>query len=145
MILLSGLVHSIFCTANYYQLQCKTTTYRTRLHYLVRVDDQVRARKLTLPYAAQANSPHIQTILTSLFQAHSEDRRAQELAFDVEVGDSELNNPYDKIVKHKLEHIFQLRGAVDFSPPLLMPSTDLYDEKARRPVRMLNRLGTPVQ
>lgn len=80
-----------------------------------------------------------------MFHARSDDKRAQDLAFDVELEDSELNNPYDSIVKRKLEHLFQLRGAVDFSPPLLMPSSDLYDEKSRRPVRLLNRQGVPVQ
>jgi hypothetical protein len=115
------------------------------LALLGKCGDNSTWRELRSPSVAQPNSPHIQTVLTSLFQATGNDRRAQELAFDVEAGDSELNNPYDKIVKHKLEQIFHLRGAVDFSPPLLMPSSDLYDGKARRPVRLLNRHGTPVQ
>lgn len=96
-------------------------------------------------HAAQPNSPHIQTILNSLFQVGGAVRNRQDLAFDTEVDESELNNPYDTIVRRKLEHIFHLRGAVDFSPPLLMPSSEIYDEKSRRPVRLLNRQGIPVQ
>lgn len=102
------------------------------------------AAVLTLE-AAQPNSQHIQTILSTLFTTRSEDKRGQDLAFDIDLEETELNNPYDTIVKRKLEAIFALRGAVDFSPPLLMPSSDLYDEKSRRPVRLLTRQGVPVQ
>lgn len=101
--------------------------------------------KRVMESVAQANSPHIQTILNILFQTSAEERRAQDLAFDVEMEESELNSPYDSVVKQKLERIFSLRGAVDFSPPLLMPASDLYDDKSRKPVRLLNRQGTPVQ
>lgn len=94
---------------------------------------------------AQPNSQHIQTILSSLFTSRPEDKRAQDIAFDVDLEETELNNPYDAIVKRKLEAAFTLRGAVDFSPPLLMPASDLYDEKSRRPVRLLTRQGIPVQ
>jgi hypothetical protein len=95
--------------------------------------------------SAQANSPHIQTILNILFHSPAEERRTQDLGFDIEIEESELNNPYDSVVKQKLERLFSLRGAVDFTPPLLMPASDIYDEKTRKPVRLLNRQGTPVQ
>lgn len=94
---------------------------------------------------AQPNSPHIQTVLNILFHTTKDDRRAQDLAFDTDIEESELNNPYDAAVKQKLERIFTTRGAVDFSPPLLVPASDLYDDKTRKPVKLLNRHGVPVQ
>lgn len=99
----------------------------------------------TLALLAKPNSPHINSLLQTLFQTSRDVKRPEYLAYDAEADDTELNNPHASRVRRRLEAIFSLRGAVEFHTPLLMPASELYDDKTRKAVRLLNRQGLTVQ
>lgn len=99
----------------------------------------------TLALLAKPNSPHINSLLQTLFQTSRDVKRPEYLAYDAETDDTELNNPHASRIRRRLEAIFSLHGAVEFQTPLLMPASEIYDEKTRKAVRLLSRQGLTVQ
>ena len=78
--------------------------------------------------AAKADSPYHQTVLSTLFQQPP--RLSRTVLYDSLLESPEyasLNN----VVEERLGAIFHLHGAVDMEPPLLMPITDIEEEKSQ--------------
>jgi len=77
---------------------------------------------------AKPDSAHYQTVLTHLFTQPPRPSRA--FVYDQDV-DSPDYAPLNQMVHDQLCAIFQVHGAVDMEPPLLMPIMDSEEEKSR--------------
>ncbi|KAF8186819.1 hypothetical protein BJ912DRAFT_1022739 [Pholiota molesta] len=82
--------------------------------------------KNALRLIAKPDSPYHQTVLSTLFKQPPRPTRTY-------LYDSLLESPeyasLNNIVEDRLAAIFHLHGAVDMEPPLLMPITDIEEEK----------------
>ena len=75
---------------------------------------------------AKPDSPHLQAVLSSLF--NQAPRPSRGFLYDYESEPPEHVTLND-IVNERLSAVFRLHGAVDMEPPLLMPITDPEDIK----------------
>ncbi|CAK5281348.1 unnamed protein product [Mycena citricolor] len=96
--------------------------------------------KGALGMMVKADSPHFQSVLSSLFSQPQPP--ARKFLYDMEC-DLPEHASLNEIVKERLTHIFRLHGAVDFEPPLLMPVVDPEDRKIGR-AAFIDRYGEIV-
>ncbi|KAK2467467.1 hypothetical protein APHAL10511_000322 [Amanita phalloides] len=82
--------------------------------------------KGALKLIAKPDSPHLQVVLSSLFNQPPKPSRGFLYDYEADVPDHATLND---IVDERLSAIFRLRGAIDLEPPLLMPITDPEDLK----------------
>ncbi|KAF8345771.1 kinase-like domain-containing protein [Amanita rubescens] len=82
--------------------------------------------KGALKLIAKPDSPHLQTVLSSLFNQPPKPSRGFLYDYEADVPEHVTLND---IVNERLSAIFRLHGAVDMEPPLLMPITDPEDIK----------------
>lgn len=93
---------------------------------------------LMLSWPAKPDSPHYQSVLSSLFSQPP--RPVHGFLYDHEMPEhASLNG----IVKDRLIEVFRLHGAVDMEPPLLMPNMGIFAEDPRQAF-LLDRHGDVV-
>ncbi|KIL60768.1 hypothetical protein M378DRAFT_906708 [Amanita muscaria Koide BX008] len=83
--------------------------------------------KGALKLIAKPDSPHLQTVLSSLFNQPPKPSRG--VLYDYEAADVPDHATLNDTVIERLSAVFRLHGAIDMEPPLLMPITDLEDLK----------------
>ncbi|PFH46932.1 hypothetical protein AMATHDRAFT_7250 [Amanita thiersii Skay4041] len=89
-----------------------------------RVEDEYF--KGALEMIAKPDSPHLQTVLSSLFSQPPKPTRGFLYDYEADVPEHATLND---IVIERLSAIFRLHGAIDMEPPLLMPVSDPEDIK----------------
>ncbi|KAJ7121645.1 hypothetical protein C8R44DRAFT_622641 [Mycena epipterygia] len=95
--------------------------------------------KGALGMMVKPDSPHYQAVLSSLFsQSHPP---ARQFLYDTET-DLPEHAALNGIVMERLSYIFQLHGAVDMEPPLLMPVVNPAEAKSQ--ATYIDRYGETV-
>ncbi|KAJ3517042.1 hypothetical protein NLJ89_g752 [Agrocybe chaxingu] len=84
--------------------------------------------KGALRLMAKPDSQYHQTVLTTLFKQPP--RPSRVFTYDIEVEQPQYAL-LNENVKECLEKIFQLRGAMNYEPPLLMPIMDVEEERSQ--------------
>lgn len=97
--------------------------------------------KGALRMMTKPDSPHHQAVLAALFNQPARGTRGHLYDMEVEFAFPE-HASLNGVVHDTLAAIFRLHGAVDMEPPLLLPVTDLVDEKSR--ALLLDRHGDVV-
>jgi hypothetical protein len=90
---------------------------------------------------AHPYSIHRSTVISALFNQGG-DLRRKDLAYD---SLDATTDPFEEVTCENLRRLFQQRGAIELSSPLLLPASDLYEDGYRKPVRLLDAEGTLVQ
>ncbi|KAJ6593628.1 kinase-like domain-containing protein [Mycena capillaripes] len=85
--------------------------------------------KSALGMMVKPHSPHYQAVLSSLFSQTQPP--ARRFLYDTESDLPEHAAALNDIVKERLSYIFQLHGAVDMEPPLLVPVANPTEEKTQ--------------
>ena len=83
---------------------------------------------IELAASAKRDSPHLQAVLSSLFNQPSKPVRG--FLYDTQAETPDHVTLYGKVIDC-LVGIFRLHGAVNMEPPLLMPITNIEEERNR--------------